>query len=66
MNKDFRIQIFKKASLCRNFEEEVIKNINNKKILTPTYVSAGQELIASTLSVICQKKKNKTIIIWPT
>ena len=31
MNKDFRIQIFKIASLCRNFEEEVITNINNKK-----------------------------------
>ena len=62
MNKDFRIQIFKIASLCRNFEEEVITNINNKKISTPTYVSAGQELIASTLSAICRKNKIKPLL----
>ncbi len=57
MNKNFRLEIFKKASLCRNFEEEVVKNVNNKKISTPVYVSAGQEFIASTLAAICQKKK---------
>ena len=57
MNKNFRFEIFKKASLCRNFEEEVVKNVNNKKISTPVYVSAGQEFIASTLATICQKKK---------
>ena len=58
MNHKFRLEIFKKASLCRNFEEEVIRNVNNKKITTPVYVSAGQEFIASTLAVICKKKKN--------
>jgi len=62
MNKNFRLEIFKKASLCRNFEEEVVKNVNNKKISTPVYVSAGQEFIASTLAAICQKKKIKPLL----
>mgnify|MGYP006122849223 CR=1 FL=1 len=57
MNKNFRLKIFKKASLCRNFEEQVILNVNNKNIKTPVYVSAGQEFIASTISSICEKKK---------
>ncbi len=62
MNKNFRLEIFKKASLCRNFEERVIENVNNKKITTPVYVSAGQEFIAATLSSICKKKKIKPLI----
>jgi len=62
MNKNFRLDIFKKASLCRNFEEQVILNVNNKNITTPVYVSAGQEFIASTLSSICKKKKIKPLI----
>jgi TPP-dependent pyruvate/acetoin dehydrogenase alpha subunit len=62
MNKNFRLEIFKKASLCRNFEERVIENVNNKNITTPVYVSAGQEFIAATLSSICKKKKIKPLI----
>ena len=57
MKNNFSIEVFKKASLCRNFEEEVIINLNNKNISIPTYVSAGQEFISATLSVICKKKK---------
>ena len=56
MNKNLRLEIFKKASLCRNFEEQVIINVNSKNITTPVYVSAGQEFIASTLSSIIKKK----------
>ena len=62
MNKNFRFEIFKKASLCRNFEEQVIVNVNNKNITTPVYVSAGQEFIASTISAICKKNKIKPLI----
>ena len=62
MNKNFRLEIFNKASLCRNFEEEVILNVNNKNIKTPVYVSAGQEFIASSISSICKKKKIKPLI----
>jgi len=57
-NQNFRINVFKKASLSRNFEEEVIKNVKKKNIKIPVYVSAGQEFIASTIAAICEKKKN--------
>jgi len=53
MNKNFRFEIFKKASLCRNFEEEVINNVKNKNISTPVYTSSGQEFISLTLASIC-------------
>ena len=42
--KFFRLKTFEKASYCRYFEEEVIKNLKNKNIKIPTYVSAGQKL----------------------
>ena len=58
----FRLQVFKIASLCREFEESVIQNLKSKKIKIPTYVSAGQEFIPSTISHICKKKKIKPLI----
>ena len=61
-SKDFRFQVFKKASIARNFEEEVITNVKNKKIKIPVYVSAGQEFIASTIATICEQKKVKPLI----
>jgi len=61
-NKYFRLDVFKKAALCRNFEEEVIHYLNNKTIKIPTYVSAGQEFISSTLSVLCKEKKLKPLL----
>ena len=57
--KTFRYEVFKKAALARNFEEEVINNIKNKNIKIPVYVSAGQEYISSTISTICKIKKIK-------
>ena len=61
-NQNFMIDVFKKASLSRNFEEEVIKNVKKKNIKIPVYVSAGQEFIASTIATICGKKKIKPLI----
>ena len=61
-NKNYRYQVFEKASLARNFEEEVIANVKNKKIKIPVYVSAGQEFIASTIATICKLKKIKPLI----
>ena len=61
-SQNFRINIFKKASLARNFEEEVIKHVKKKNIKIPVYVSAGQEFIASTISAICEQKKIKPLI----
>ena len=52
MNKSIRTKIFSKAALCRHFELNAFKFIKRKKIRIPTYLSAGQELIPSTLSVI--------------
>lgn len=62
MNKSLKLEIFKKASLCRNFEEEVIVNIKNKNIKIPTYVSAGQEFISSSIATLCEKKKIKPLL----
>ena len=31
-NKNFRLKVFEKAALARNFEEEVIKYVNEKRI----------------------------------
>ena len=61
-NSNFRYQVFKKASLARNFEEEVIANVKNKNIKIPVYVSAGQEFIASTIATICEIKKIKPLL----
>ena len=43
-------EIFKRASLCRNFENETFKQIQKKNIKLPVYLSAGQEYIAATIS----------------
>ena len=61
-NKNYRYQVFERASLARNFEEEVITNVKRKKIKIPVYVSAGQEFIASTIATICKQKKIKPLI----
>ena len=43
-------QIFRKASLCRAFEEEVYRQVENKTIKIPVYLSAGQEYTSATLA----------------
>ena len=53
--KIFRLKTFEKASYCRHFEEQVIKNLKEKKINIPTYVSAGQEFIAASMATICEE-----------
>ena len=55
-NYEFRINVFRKASLCRNFEDQTFKYLKNKTIQLPTYLSAGQEYIAATLSEITKSK----------
>jgi|TARA_Y100000034_G_C6905027_1_gene419668 TPP-dependent pyruvate/acetoin dehydrogenase alpha subunit len=53
MNKrDFRMRVFRKASLCRNFEDCVFQNLQKKNISLPVYMSAGQEYIPATLSEV--------------
>ena len=60
--KKFSLKVFEKASYCRHFEEQVVKNIKSKKIEIPTYISAGQEFISSTLATICEENKIKPLI----
>ena len=42
MKNKSEIEVFKKAALCRNFELNVFKYIQNKKINIPVYLSVGQ------------------------
>ncbi len=63
MNKyDYELQVFKKASICRNFELEVYQNIKNNNIKFPTYLSAGQEYIPASLATIIKNKNIKPLI----
>ena len=62
---NYKLEVFKKASLCRNFELYTSKFIKTGDIYIPTYVSTGQKFIAASLSILCEKK-NQTIIIWST
>ena len=49
-----RLQIFKKASLCRNFDEVVFEKLQDKTIAYPTYLSVGQEFISATIASVVQ------------
>lgn len=44
-------RIYKRAALCRAFEEECARRIESKDIKFPTYLSMGQEYIPATVSV---------------
>ena len=50
MDYDTLLNIHKKASICRAFEEEVYRQVELKNIKIPVYLSAGQEYISATLA----------------
>ena len=50
MDNDILLKIHKKAVLSRAFEEEVYRQVENKTIKIPVYLSAGQEYTAATLA----------------
>jgi len=54
---DFRLKVFKRASLCHNFEEETFKQLKDKRIKLPTYLSSGQEFISATIAEIMNEMK---------
>ncbi len=62
ISKKSRLNVLKKASFCRSFEEEVFNNLKRKKIKIPVYLSAGQEFIPSSLAEICKLKKIKPLL----
>ena len=57
MSKEFNLNVFKKASLARNFEDIVFTKIQNKVIKFPVYLSAGQEFISATIAQYTKEKK---------
>ena len=60
--KQFLLNVFKKASLCRHFENETYKRVSNKEINFPVYLSAGQEYGPATIAEIVKQKKIKPLI----
>lgn len=56
-DREFRLKVFRKAALCRNFENEVFRRLESKDIQFPTYMSAGQEYISATLSTVLTNTK---------
>ncbi len=55
--RDFRIEVFKRASLSHHFEEETFRQMKKKNIKFPTYLSSGQEFIPATIAQIMHDKK---------
>jgi pyruvate dehydrogenase E1 component alpha subunit len=53
---NYRLNVFKKASFCRHFENQVYKNIENKNIKIPVYLSAGQEYIPASIYTFLEEK----------
>ena len=56
MNDELRVRIFRKASLCRNFEEIVFDFIKQGKFRCPIYLSAGHEFVSATISCLLNEK----------
>jgi len=53
---DYRINVFRRASLCRNFEQRVFDLIKQKVFKFPIYLSAGQEYISASISETMREK----------
>jgi len=57
--RDFRINVFKRAALCRNFEVCVFNLIKEDTFKFPIYLSAGQEYISATISEVMEQNNVK-------
>lgn len=53
---NYKINVFKRASLCRNFEQYVFSGIKNKMFKFPIYLSAGQEYISASIAEVMAEK----------
>ncbi len=60
--KKYRLMTFQKASLCRHFENEVYKRVQEKIINFPVYLSAGQEYIPSSIAQLVHDKNIKPML----
>jgi len=54
--QDYRVNVFKRASLNRNFEQYVFEGIQNKMFKFPIYLSAGQEYISASIAEVMSEK----------
>ena len=55
----YRVNVFKRAAICRNFEQYVFEGIKAKLFKFPIYLSAGQEYIPAS---IAEALSNKNIV----
>ncbi len=60
--KKYNWEVFKKTAINRHFELNAFENTEKKNIRLPIYLSAGQETISASLSVICKMKGIKPLI----
>ena len=60
----YELDVFKKASLCRNFELEVCNNLKNNNIKFRVYLSAGQEYIPASIAAIINNLNVKPLISY--
>ena len=54
--KNFRLKVFQRASICRNFDEIVYQKLQQKVINYPTYLSVGEEFISATIAQVLADK----------
>jgi len=54
---NFKLEVFKRASLCRNFEQYVFNGIKNNLFKFPIYLSAGQEYVSATIAQVMSDKR---------
>jgi pyruvate dehydrogenase E1 component alpha subunit len=53
---NFRLKVFKRASVCRNFDDVVYLKLQQKVINYPTYLSVGEEFISATIAQVLADK----------
>ena len=56
---DYRLKVFERASVCRNFDEIVYLKLQQKVINYPTYLSVGEEFISATIAQVLADKHIK-------
>lgn len=59
---DKLLQIHKKACINREFEKEVFRQVQNKAVKIPVYLSAGQEYISATLATLLEEVDKQIFI----
>lgn len=62
LNNELELEVFRKAALCRAFEEETFRQIEAKNVKIPVYLSAGQEYTSATLATYLQQYDKQIFI----